>query len=87
MMMFEYGIPNPGDKAKVKGEWKIIQGYDHEVVDFTDGSSAFTSQVEEVQLIQKKNQKVESGYQYGSRFFYFKQSSEQIGCFAVQNRF
>jgi len=54
MKMFEYGIPNPGDKAKVKGEWKIIQGYDYEIVNFTDGSSAFTSEVEAVQLIQKQ---------------------------------
>ena len=55
MKMFEYGIPNPGDKAKVRGEWKTIKGYDHEIVSFTDGSTAFTSDVKEVQLIQNKD--------------------------------
>lgn len=51
MMMFEYGIPSPGDKAKVNGEWKIIKSYGCGVVYFTDGSSACTDDVEAVQLI------------------------------------
>lgn len=54
MIIFEYGIPMPGDKAKVNGEWKTISTYDSEIVNFTDGSSAFTSDVQEVQLIQKR---------------------------------
>ena len=51
MMMFEYGIPYPGDKAKVKGEWKTIKSYDRDVVRFTDETSAFTADVEAVQLV------------------------------------
>ena len=50
MMMFEYGIPRPGDQAKVDGEWKTIKSYSSDTVHFTDGSSASTSTVEEVRL-------------------------------------
>ena len=54
MMMFEYGIPRPNDKAKVKGVWKTIKTYDCLDVYFMDGSSAPTSEVEAVQLNQEK---------------------------------
>lgn len=51
MMIFEYKIPDPGDKVKVKEEWKVIKYYSSEEVFFTDGSSIKTSKVTEVQLL------------------------------------
>ncbi len=50
MMMFEYGIPRPGDEARVGNEWKVIQSYDADMVRFTDGTAALTSLVTEVRL-------------------------------------
>lgn len=54
MRVFEYGIMNPGDKAKVDGKWKKIRTYNHKTVYFTDGTQAFTDEVEEVSFTEEE---------------------------------
>ena len=57
MMGFEYGVYQPGDFAAVEGcsKWKEIASYDSEIVNFIDGSTAFTDDVKQVRMIRDES--------------------------------